>query len=77
MTTTMKIETIFKQDPKLIEVLYKFMNVSNKELRNTLLKSFCDHEQVFPHLKKNNIEPKFFYYFILFRIIPDLEKLNN
>lgn len=56
------IEKIFEDEPQLLDKLFKFVNYPNEQVRWALVKSFFNHDQVLPHLKKNKLKPDYVYY---------------
>ena len=62
---TISLNKIFKDDEPLFNSLHQIMNIPYKEVRNPLLKVFCQHEQMKPLLDKHGILPLFLYYFLI------------
>ena len=62
---TISIQNLFKDEPKLVDVLLGFVNIPDIEIRNKLVKSFCHHKQVKPILEQNGLLPDFFYYYLI------------
>ena len=62
---TITLDQLFQEQPKLLDALYKFINISNINLRNELIKSFCHNKKVTPILEKAGLLPDFLYYYII------------
>ena len=62
------LETLFESKPELLNTLHKFINIPIVELRNNLIKSFFNHEQVKPILEQHNLLPDYVYHIVLLNL---------
>ncbi len=62
------ISEIFKDDEKLLNTLLGFINIPVPEVRNGLVKAFCNHPQMKPLLDKHNLLPDFFYHMLMMQV---------
>ena len=62
---TVSIQKIFEHHPELFKSLHTIVNIPIIELRNQLIISFCEHEQMKPVLKEHKLEPKYFAYVLI------------
>ncbi len=63
MNKRTKLNNIFPKP--ILKSLHQIMNIPIKEVRNSVLLGFCNHEQLEPILKKHNIKPMFLYYILI------------
>ncbi len=65
---TISISEIFKDDEKLLNTLLGFINIPIPEVRNDLVKAFCNHPQMKSLLDKHNLLPDYFYVMLMMQL---------
>ena len=63
--SSVSIATIFEGEDILLQNLVNFLNIPIPEVRDGLVKAFCNHPQMKPLLDKHDLLPDYFYYMLM------------
>ena len=58
---TISVGKLFEGKPDLLKTLHTILNMP-LEVKNVILKDFCNHPQMKPILKKHGLLPMYLYY---------------